>query len=315
MRRLYIIIILSFQALYVYCNEAKIRFDSIKNEKNYGKLTSELKIIYDKYPKYEKRYEVGYTLGNIYVLNGKYSYAIVIFNTLIKDFPKKSKEPNLILASIYVKTSKVKEAMKMYQKLINLEEKSKSKYYYEALYGMGNCYFELKSYYEALGNYNRIINSKINFKDMSFLIYKSGLCYEYTKSKENALKFYNRVIKEYPNSYAARLSKERIKDVESQKNEDSKDVNTSYTKYTKPIIYEAKTKSMYQIGRFKEKSKAVKLQDIIKNVGYNAYIKEDRKENEVSYVVRIDLPDDSRNIDELKKRLSAENIAFFKIRN
>lgn len=301
----------------VFANESMLdkEFQKIKSsEEAINEKISALKSFYKKYTKYSKREEIAYTLASLYILNDNYKEAINILKTLYEKTKKTeyTKMSSIMLASLYTKEKKYNEAIDVYNKILKTEKSGN--YYNEALYGRANCYFEMKSYLEAIGNYKRL--SFINdFKYISSVLYNLALCYENTKNVKEAIEIYSTIIKKYSSSYEAQLAQSKTTLAKIESESDRKKIETkSKTKtFLKPTIYESSIINTYQMGRFREKERADALIKIIYSLGYKAYIKEEKIDNSISYVVRIDIPNDTRNIEELKKRLAFENIAFFKV--
>ncbi len=261
---------------------------------------------------------MGYELANLYVLSNDNKNAILILKDILSS-DKKNDEASFLLASLYLSEDSPSQSIKIYNELLENNSKKDSNYYY-TLYGIANCYIKMGSYYEARGNYERIIKDYEEFDDMSYLMYNLALSYEGTKNYDLALKTYSNIVDTYPNTYSQKMALQKLTLFSLQKKEDNlPDKNLDKAKVsdvvgTKVKIFPSNETSTFQMGRFRDKKRAEELTSIIKNIGYDSYIKEENKDNSVSYVVRVDLPSDKRNVDELRKRMSSENIPFFAVK-
>lgn len=313
----FIILFFIFLQVSLFANENALdkEFNKIKlSEENISSKISSLKSFYNKNSKYSRRDEVAYTLSYLYILNENYKEAITILKPISEKTKKTeyTKKSNILIASLYTKEKRYNEAIEIYNKILKTEKSGN--YYNEALYGRGNTYFEMKSYYEAIGNYKKLILIN-NFKYMSSVLYNLAICYENTEKTKEAIEIYSTILKKYPNSYEATLaqSKMMLAKIEAEKPSEKPKTSEVPKAKIKPVIYENSIINTYQMGRFREKERAEALIKIIDTLGYKAYTKEEKTDNLLSYVVRIDIPNDTRNIEEMKKRLASENIAFFKI--
>lgn len=299
----------------LYSNDRKIQSDleNIEDETDYKKKVSLLNKIYKEYPDYRKRYELGYDLANLYVLNNDNKNAILILKDIVND-DKNNDEASFLLAGLYLSENSPSAALKIYNELLE-DNKNKNMTYYTILYGIANSYIQMGSYYEARGNYERIIKDYEGFDDMAYVMYNLALSYEGTKNYDLALKTYSNIVDTYPNTYSQRMASQKLTLFSLQKQEDRTKEKAKVFKPKSDIkIFTSSETTTFQMGRFRDKKRAEELQSIIKNIGYDSYVKEESMNNTASYVVRLDLPNDKRNIDELRKRMSSENIPFFAVK-
>lgn len=295
-------------------NIADMEFFLAENEENYMKAITAFKSIYDKRTSFSRRAEAGYNAGNLYLLNNGYNNAANMFSKVANDYPdsKYATLSKLKKASIKLKLQDKDEAIMIYKQIISAENDKKSDVYLEALFGLANVYFQMERYYEALGNYNKLVEDGKYFKERAFALYRLAICYENTNAKDKAVNTYSLVVNVYPNTQSALLASQRLKvyaaDTEAEETQEKKE-----QKLSPPVIYKTSKENVYQLGRFRDKEKALKLIDIVSSLGYKAYITDEKIQNDTSYLVRLSVFDDARNIAEMRKRLGSENIPFFKV--
>lgn len=311
---IFLAFILLLPDLHANENIADEAYKRIQKEANYKTSISELNKIYDKYPDYSKHDELSLSLSYLYILDEDYKKAIQILEKMYKDKKSDSiKEASLLLGSVYISTNNEKKALEIYTQLLKTLAKNDKLYPY-AIFGVANTYFKMKSYYEARGNYERLINGYKNFEDMSFAMYRLAICYENTEDIPKAINTLNNIMRDYPNSYSREIAQKKITTIQFIEDTSKKVVKvTEEKKSDKFLIYPASSNNIYQMGRFKDKTRANSFKKIVQDIGYNSYIKEELKDGNMSYVVRVDLPADNRNIEEMRKRLSAKNIPFFRV--
>ena len=313
---IFLAFILLLANLHANENRANEAYKKIQKEDDYKISISELDKIYDKYPNYSKHDELSLKLSYLYILDEDYKNAIKILEKMYKD--KKSefnKEASLLLGSVYISTNNEKKALEAYTQMLKTLDKN-DKFYPYVIFGIANTYFEMNSYYEARGNYERLIKGYKNFEDISFAMYRLAICYENTEDVPKAINTFNNILRDYPDSYSREIAQKKISTIKFVENTPKKTNDKKVMaekKSDKITIHPASSNNIYQMGRFKDTTRAKSLKKIIQDIGYNSYIKEDLKDGNTSYVVRVDLPDDNRNIEEIRKRLSAENIPFFKV--
>ena len=325
MMKIIILTLLYIFTINLYPNDKKIETDlkNIEEETDYKKKITVLNKIYKDYPNYKNRDDLGYELANLYILNNDNKNAILILKDILTT-DDNNDEASFLLASLYLSDNSSSAAIKIYNELLENNSKKDSNYYY-TLYGIANCYIQMGSYYEARGNYERIIKDYEDFDDMSYLMYNLALSYEGTKNYDLALKTYSNIVDTYPNTYSEKMASQKLTLFSLQKVEDKMPDKQIDKQADKPkvsdVAVEIKVKifpssetTTFQMGRFRDKKRAEELKSIIKNIGYDSYVKEENKDNSVSYVVRVDLPSDKRNVDELRKRMSSENIPFFAVK-
>ena len=222
MMKIIILILLYIFTINLYANDKKIQADleNIENETDYKKKISVLNKIYKDYPDYKDRDSVGYELANLYVLSNDNKNAISILKEIFSS-DNKNDEASFLLASLYLSEDSPSESIKIYNKLLKSNNKKDSNYYY-TLYGIANCYIQMGSYYEARGNYERIIKDYEDFDDMSYLMYNLALSYEGTKNYDLALKTYSNIVDTYPNTYSEKMASQKLSLLSLQKKEDKK---------------------------------------------------------------------------------------------
>ena len=292
-------------------NIADMEFILAENEKDYMKSITAFQEIYRKRKNFSRRDEVGYIIGSLYILQNGFLSAVNIFNDVKKDYPnsKYNKLSSLKIASINLKLNNIDNAIKEYKEIVELDSNKKTEVYYEALFGLANSYFAKEQYYQALGTYNKLIKENEAFNERAFALYRVGLCYEYTDKKTNAIDIYNMIVSVYPNTQSKTLAMQRLRlhNIQKDNNEPQK---TKNKKLEAPTIYQTNKQNIYQMGRFRDRAKSDKMLAIISELGYNAYVIEE----DSTFIVRLNIYDDKRNIEEMRKRFNKENIPFFKIK-
>ncbi len=293
-------------------NIADMEYIIAQNEENYMRSIALFTDIYNKRKIFSLRDEVGFTIGSLYLLQNGFVSALNIFKDVKKNYPKSKYAvlSSLKIASINLKLKNIDAAINEYEEVISKEKDTKNPQYYEALFGLANCYFEKEQYYQALGTYSRLLAEDKTFSERAFALYRMGLCYEHTNKKNNAIDTYKMIISVYPNTHSKVLATQRLIVHEASEPTSEKQKANTTSGSTKPTIYETNNKDTYQMGRFRSREKASSLVAIIDKLGYNAYI---TPEND-SYVVRVSIYDDPRNIEAMRASFNKENIPFFKVK-
>ena len=117
------------------------------------------------------------------------------------------------------------------------------------------------------------------------------------------------IVSIYPNTQSKTLAMQRLKLHNIQK-DNSEPTKTKNKKLEAPTIYQTNKQNIYQMGRFRDRAKSDKMLAIISELGYNAYVTEE----DSTFIVRLSIYDDKRNIEEMRKRFNKENIPFFKVK-
>ncbi len=299
-------------------NIADMEYIIAQNEKSYTRSLDLLSELFRRRKNYSKRDEVGFTLASRFMLQNGYISALNVFKDIEKNYPSSPHymESRLMIASIYLKLNEIKQSINEYQKIMASysDDDTKDNDYYRALFGLGNAYFAQEQYYLALGTYNRLLEINPNFSERAFVLYRSALCYEYTGRTAEALEIYNMISDVYSNTQSRTLAVQRLKIHEASANtatfadDELETINTTNTpKLEKPTIYESNNINVYQFGKFRSIEKSNNMLEIIESLGYNGYVVE---ANDV-FIVRLDIYDDERNIEEMRTRFNRAGIPFF----
>ena len=75
---------------------------------------------------------------------------------------------------------------------------------------MGEAYYVLQDYLEAIKQYRKLIQKFPDSKKSSHALLKIGYCHEKLGNKNEALKILSELQKSFPNSAAARLGLTKI---------------------------------------------------------------------------------------------------------
>jgi tetratricopeptide (TPR) repeat protein len=121
-------------------------------------------------------------MGNLLYKNKKYDLAIEKYKlwlSLYSSSPNK-RRVSLKLASAYDRSLKYQEAIPVYLQLLEKEPHSDPSLYLK----LGNNYFQLKEYKEAIVAYKNGIQEKGDKKSVDWILFRIAKCYEATGQKE-----------------------------------------------------------------------------------------------------------------------------------
>lgn len=83
----------------------------------------------------------------------------------------------------------------------------------DALYWIGECYFSLKKYTEAIDEFNTLIFNYPQGNNLPAAYLKKGMCFVELGKKEEALSVFKLLIGKYPNEEEARIAQQKIKEL------------------------------------------------------------------------------------------------------
>lgn len=83
----------------------------------------------------------------------------------------------------------------------------------DAHYWIGECYYSLEKYPEAIEKFMVLFNSFKSSPKLSSALYKLGRSHQETGKKEDAKNAYQKIIDDYPETLEAKQAKERLKDL------------------------------------------------------------------------------------------------------
>ncbi len=83
----------------------------------------------------------------------------------------------------------------------------------DAHYWIGECYYSLEKFSEAIDKFLVLFNSYKNNPKLSSALYKLGRSYQETGKKDDAKNAYKKIIDEFPETLEAKQAKERLKDL------------------------------------------------------------------------------------------------------
>lgn len=85
----------------------------------------------------------------------------------------------------------------------------------DALYWIGECYFSLKQYEQAIEQFNLLIFNYPQGNDLPAAYLKKGMAFVELGKKEEALSVFKLLISKYPNDEETRIAQQKIKELTS----------------------------------------------------------------------------------------------------
>jgi tol-pal system protein YbgF len=83
----------------------------------------------------------------------------------------------------------------------------------DAYYWLGESYYSLERYKEAIIEFDKVVKDFPNSKKRSAAMFKMARCNEELGQKKDAKSIYNKIISDYPNTLEASQAKERLKEL------------------------------------------------------------------------------------------------------
>ncbi len=85
----------------------------------------------------------------------------------------------------------------------------------DALYWIGECYFSLRKYSEAIGEFNTLIFNYPQGNNIPAAYLKKGMSYAELGKKDEAISVFKLLINKYPNDEEAKIAQQKIKELTS----------------------------------------------------------------------------------------------------
>lgn len=306
-------------------------------EREYFHAITKWQRIFDTYKEYKRRDEVAYRIGTLYLLHSNYKAAFWYFEYIVTQHAGSAYYPRALLSmgSIYLIREDYNRAIRYYIEAGKKYKKEQNEYYLEALYGIANTFFAKGQYADATKWYSSLVTKHTTFKARPFAMYRLGYSYEALGDVTKGLAHYKEVIRAYPDSYAAKLARQRLKVHKVALPEGEMPTTTTATNRvdiydpdtpepdehvspdggTRPYDRAAADTLTYQLGYFRNPKSAQTLMQRIRGIGYDAYILEEKMKNVIYFRVRIDIANDEATVAKMKRVFAEYSVPYFLVKD
>ncbi len=163
--------------------------------------------------------EIAYSLGIVYKKAGKFTDAHTMFEIIVKNHAGHSLFYDAYLSNIYtfIDERQYNSALKL---LFDISEKAPETFRLEIQYHIGDCYFGMEDYQNAIREFLKVKYIKThNEKEYQWMItslFQAGKAYEALGNNDKAIEIYSHVIKiSGKGTVYERTAQERIKQLQT----------------------------------------------------------------------------------------------------
>lgn len=163
--------------------------------------------------------EMAYSLAIVYKKAQKYAEAHAMFDVIIKNHPDHALFYDAFLSNVYtyMDERRYNDALKL---LLDISEKAPETYKLEIQYHIGDCYFGMEDYQNAIREFLKVKYIKThNEKEFQWMItslFQAGKAYEALGNNDKAIDLYSHIVKiSGKGTVYERTAQERIKQLQT----------------------------------------------------------------------------------------------------